>query len=345
MHRPASCPDLIPQAHNLRATLAGELTGEVPRQELWFKNPAIAAHFLGHPQGTDFAEQVQLGREIGWGMACAGSWGVRIGARNDIASDGTSHYSGGSEVTRDDLEAMTGPDLDALTSSYVERASLIRSQGLLVQIFILHCFHSAATGIGMERLCMMVYDQPDLLREYMHRVEALNRQALKAILDTGIVPDIAIFDSDCAFKTATMVSPEHYRDLILEPTSATAQVLHDAGITMLMHTDGRIDDVYPTWLEMGVVGAHGVEAQANDLADIKRRFGDRMTLFGNFDPVILATDRPERIRELAREMVTIGRPGGRYVAAVNTIVGEHVPLANYLAFIEGVQEAGSWHGA
>jgi len=344
MNAVTSCPDLVPEARNLQATLTGEDTGQVPRQELFFNNPTIAAHFLGRAQGSDFADEIEFVRNIGWGMARGTSWGVRIGARNGTASDGTSHYAGGSEVGWDDLDAMTGPDLDALAGTYAERASAIRTGGLLVHIFMLHCFHSAATGLGMERLCMMVYDQPDLLREYMRRVEGFNRRALQAILSTGIVPDIAIFDADCAFKTSMMVSPEHYRELIFEPTNATAQVLHDAGITMLMHTDGRISDVYPVWLEMGVAGAHGVEAQANDLAEVKQRFGDRMTLFGNFDPVILATDEPQQIRALAREMVEVGRPGGRYVAAVNTIVGDHVPLANYLAFIEGVEEAASWHG-
>ncbi len=344
MHAVTSCPDLLPQARNLQATLAGEDTGQVPRQEFFFNNPTIATRFLGRAQSSDVADEIEFVRGIGWGMARGTSWGVRIGARNEIASDGTSHYAGGSEVGWDDLDEMTGPDLDALAATYAERASAIRAGGLLVHIFMLHCFHSAATGLGMERLCMMVYDQPDLLREYMRRVEAFNRRALQAILSTGIVPDIAIFDADCAFKTSMMVSPEHYRELIFEPTNATAQVLHDAGITMLMHTDGRISDVFPIWLEMGVAGAHGVEAQANDLAEVKQRFGDRMTLFGNFDPVILATGETERIRALAREMVEVGRPGGRYVAAVNTIVGDHVPLANYLAFIEGVEEAASWHG-
>ena len=67
-----------------------------------------------------------------------------------------------------------------------------------------------------------------------------------------------------------------------------------------------------------------------------------MTLLGNFDPVELALGRPEEIRRAAAEMVRVGKPGGRYVAAVNTIVGREVPLENYLAFLDGVAEAGAY---
>ncbi|MGD9497751.1 MAG: uroporphyrinogen decarboxylase family protein [Armatimonadota bacterium] len=336
-HLPRS--GLLPQAQRLWAALTGQMPDRVPRQELFFHNPEIARHFIGRDTHGDRRAAIELAREIGWGMACAISWGLRIGARNEVASDGTSHYAGGSPITWEDLDRLPEPDVGRIAEQFAAHAQVIRAQGLLVHIFMLHCFHSAATGIGMERLCLMVYDEPELLREYMRRVEAFNRRALQAVLATGLAPEIAVFDADCAFKTACMVSPATYRELILEPTAATCALLREAGITIMMHTDGKIDDVYPVWLEMGLAGAHGVEAQANDLADIKARFGARMTLFGNFDPVVLATERPERIRALASEMVEIGKPGGRYVAAVNTIVGENVPLANYLAFIAGVEEA------
>lgn len=338
MNSRCSCPGLRPQAENLRATLAGEQTGRVPRQEMFWHNPRLERILIGHECGNDPRARLELALALNWGMCRAGSWSLRLGGRNEVASDGTSHYAGGSEITWDSVQQMAqrqAPPMDEIAANIC----LYRSEGLLAHVFMLHCFHSAATGIGMERLCMMVYDEPDLLAEYMRQVEAFNRRGLRALLETGAVPDIAVFDADCAFKTALMVSPEHYRELIFEPTKATCDALAEAGVTILMHTDGKIDNVYPVWLEMGLSGAHGVEAQANDLAQVKRRFGDRLTLFGNFDPVVLATDTPDNIRRQAREMVEVGRVGGRYVAAVNTIVGEHVPPENYLAFIDGVESA------
>jgi uroporphyrinogen-III decarboxylase len=325
----------------LRATLAGERPERVPRQEMFWDNPRLERLLIGRERGDDPHARVELNLALDWGMCWAGAWSIRLGGRNEVASDGTSHYAGGSQVTWEAVEQMAEREPPAM-DEIAARIRLYQEAGLLAHVTILHCFHSAATGIGMERLCMMVYDEPELLAEYMRQVEAYNRRGLQALLATGATPDIVLFDADCAFKTALMVSPADYRELIFEPTAASCEMLSSAGITILMHTDGKIDNVYPVWLEMGLAGAHGVEAQANDLAAIKEQFGDRMTLFGNFDPVVLATATPDEIQRQAREMVEIGKPGGRYVAAVNTIVGAHIPPENYLAYLAGVEEAAQY---
>jgi len=75
-----------------------------------------------------------------------------------------------------------------------------------------------------------------------------------------------------------------------------------------------------------------VEAAANDLADIKRRFGRDITLIGNFDIVDLANRTPAEIAVMTRRMLDIGTSGGRYVAACNTLPGNDIPLANMLAY-------------
>lgn len=333
---------LLPQAAQLRDVILGRPSERVPHFELFFGNPGIMAHFLGREGSREFPDRLAFAIAIGWGAVCAASFGLRHGARNGIASDGTSHYAGGSVLTWRDLERMTDPALDPLIEQYVANAGATHAAGMMAHIFLLHCFHSAATGIGMERLCLMVHDEPALLRAYMRRVEQFNQRVMGAILDAGVLPDFVVFDADCAFKNAMMVSPDVYRDLVFAPTAATCAICHEAGIPVLMHTDGKIDRLYPIWLELGCVGAHGVEKQANDLGEIKRLFGDRMTLFGNFDPVELALGRPDDIRRAAADMVLVGKPGGRYVAAVNTIVGEEVPMENYLAYLAGVADAGSY---
>ncbi len=333
---------LCPQAEELLDVILGRPTERVPYFELFFDNPPIMQHFLGREGSREFPDRLAFAIAIGWGSVCAASFGLMHGRRSAVASDGTSHYAGGSPLTWQALEDLTDPELDPLIEQYLVNARAARAEGMLAHVFLLHCFHSAATGIGLERLSLMVYDEPELLAAYMRRVEQFNQRVLRALLSTGVLPDLVFFDGDCAFKNALMVSPQVYRELIFEPTAATCRICRDAGIPFLLHTDGRIDEVYPVWLDLGFVGAHSVEKQANDLGEIKRRFGDRMTLFGNFDPVELALGRPEEIRRAAAEMVRVGKPGGRYVAAVNTIVGREVPLKNYLAFLDGVAEASAY---
>lgn len=332
-----------PNAERLAKILRGEIPDRVPNFEFFFNNPTVAAHFLGREHSGDPHATAEFAERIGWGSVCCASFGLRYGACDDMASDGTSHYSGGSPLTAEILDDLKEPDVEAaIADRYLPYARAAHERGLMVHAYVLHCFHSAATGIGLERMAMMCYDAPDLLHEYMQRVENFNQRVIRLLLSLDEAPDLLFFDADCAFKNASMVSPAMYRELVFEPTDASCAILREANVPILFHSDGKMTDIYPVWIEWGVCGAHGVEAQANDLGEIKRTFGDRLTLFGNFDPVLLARGTPAQIAEATLQMLRTGAPGGRYAAAVNTIVSDFIPLENYLALVDTVEQYG-WY--
>lgn len=85
-------------------------------------------------------------------------------------------------------------------------------------------------------------------------------------------------------------------------------------------------------IELGFSTTHGVEAAANNLADIKAEFEKQITLIGNFDIGDLALKPPVEIHEMTIEMLKIGYQGGRYIAGCNTLPRNNIPLENYLAF-------------
>ena len=332
---------LTPDAMRLKAVIDGDVPDRVPNFEFFFDNPAVVEHFLGRPTES-FDDWVTFCDRIGWGAVGCGFFGFGIGARHETASDGTSHYAGGSPLTRQTLEQAPEPDFGPAVEQYIDKARLARERGLLVYHFVLHCFHSAATNIGMQNVALMSYDDPELLLDYMQRVESINRVVLRMTLESAYPPDFVVFDADCAFKNASMVSPAHYRRFTFEATDDTCALLRGAGVPILFHSDGKMDDIYPVWLEWGCVGTHGVEKQANDLGEMKARFGDRLTLFGNMDPVFLAWATPGEVAAETERMVASAMQGGRYGAAVNTIVSDYTPLANYLAMLEAVDKVG-WY--
>ena len=90
-------------------------------------------------------------------------------------------------------------------------------------------------------------------------------------------------------------------------------------------------------IELGFSAFHGVEAAANDLGDIKRRFGRDITLMGNMDVVFLTHASVAEVRAATERMLTIGMEGGRYVAACNTSPMDYIPYGNYLAMVDVIQ--------
>jgi len=325
------------EADALWRAMMGDEPEQVPHQELFWHHPPLETHLLGHP-ATTFEDEIQLALQLGWGSVNCGWLGWVPASHQELASDGQLRYAGGLLKTWADLERLQEPDLSHVLAELPARIEAVHRAGLLAHIWVTHCFHSVATSMGLEWLAIQCYDNPAFVEACMERIEDYNRRTLERLLEQGIRPDFICYDGDCAFKTGLMVSPNTYRQLTFERTRASVSVVHDAGIPLLFHTDGKVDDIYPILIDWGFSASHGVEAQANDLAEVKRRFGSKLTLFGNFDPVFLATATPKEIRAEARRMVTIGMAGGRYVAAVNTIVREYVPIPNYLAFLDTIRE-------
>lgn len=83
---------------------------------------------------------------------------------------------------------------------------------------------------------------------------------------------------------------------------------------------------------------------ANDFSYLKREFGEKITLIGNADLDELTRFTPERVYETNRQMMEIGKPGGRYMADIDTMVEDFIPIANYQAFVDAVRDAGAYRG-
>jgi len=330
----------LPQAERLRKVIYGEIPDRVPNFEFFFDNPAIFEYYVGRPYTRQWPDQLDLALSIGWGACPVGHFGLILGYRSATASDGTDHYAGGTELTWKTLEEMQEPALEPLVEEVAAKNEQVHREGLMSYIWLLHCFHSAATGIGLGNFALLCYDDFDLVHAYMQRVERFNQRVLRALINAGALPDMVFFDADCAYKNGLMVRPEMYRALVYEATDQTLQILREQGRPYCFHSDGKMDDFYPILIEWGAAGAHSVEAQANDLGEIKARFGDKLALFGNLDPVFLARSTPEEVEAGAEQMIRVGAPGGRYGAAVNTIVADYVPLENYLAFQRAIERVG-----
>lgn len=333
---------LLPQAIRLQKAIAGQMPDKVPYFEIWWGHPGVEKHFLGHPV-SNFEEQVEFSKRIGWGAVHM--YGPRFplpGYTEKVSSDGEVHYSGGTVFTREDVESVIEPDLEEYVQRYLKEICRVHDQGLLSILYLGHCFHTVATNLGLENFSILTCDDPDFLKYLMWKIEDFNQRLIRQLLASEIKPDLFLFDGDCAFKTSSMVSAQMYEELAGPPTRATLELLQQHGILYCFHSDGKMDNIFPHWIRWGIACAHGVEAQANSLKDIKERYGKDITLAGNFDPVFITNATPEEIRREAIQMVNTGKPGGRYIAGLNTIVREYIPVENYLAFLEGIKEAGNY---
>jgi uroporphyrinogen decarboxylase len=152
-----------------------------------------------------------------------------------------------------------------------------------------HLAGDVATMIGMAEHPEWIID---MSRVY---TDAMLRQ-LDAAMATGIRPDGVWCYGDMAFNHATMCSPAMYRDLIWPDHKRLCDWAHERGMKFIYHTDGNVNGVIDLYLEAGFDSLQPLEAKAQmDVRELAPSCGDRLTLFGNIDVMILATNDLHRI--------------------------------------------------
>lgn len=326
----------MPASHTkLMRTLRGQPSTGVPFWEVWFAMQGLAAKVLGHDPAT-IADEIEFHKRMGWEDFRIAVPSRRPGSSIAIASDGTRHYVQGGPVDIAALRAQPEPDFATALKAGRERVAAARDAGMVTMAYLPWAFHAVNTAIGLGNFALLTYDDPGYITELLDWVEEGVRQAIReVVIPLGL--DVVLFDGDCAFKNGLMVNPAMFRSLVFEPTRQTVQLLRDAEIIYTLHSDGKADDVLPLLIELGFSCFHGVEAAANDLADIKSRFGHEIALCGNMDVVFLSRASVPEVRVSTERMLAIGAAGGLYIAACNTSPLDYIPYENYLAMVDVIR--------
>ena len=107
--------------------------------------------------------------------------------------------------------------------------------------------------------------------------------AVGSALRTGARGSNSTQADDFALKTGVFVRPQIFQKVWRPHYDRILGPVRQAGIPIMFHSDGKIDDAIPMLVEMGVSAIHPMDPSGIDYQDYKKRYGDRLTLFGNID--------------------------------------------------------------
>jgi uroporphyrinogen-III decarboxylase len=80
-----------------------------------------------------------------------------------------------------------------------------------------------------------------------------------------------------------------------------------------------------------------------DAVKAKQTAGARHVLFGNVDPSgVLAQGTVEQVREATRKLISIWKPGGRFILNAGCAIPQTAPPENIRAFVQMAQECGTY---
>lgn len=186
--------------------------------------------------------------------------------------------------------------------------------------------------MGVERISVMFYDDPGLIREMCEHIADFVIEALTPVL-AKVQFDLAYIWEDMAGKAGPLCSPETYRRFMLPPLQRVTELLHRCGVHhIIVDSDGNNDVLIPLWLEGGVTGLRPFEAAAGcDAVAARRRYGQDLIIQGAIDKRALAGGRQAIDREVLSRVPWLCLQGG-YFPQVDHLVPPDVSLEDYVYY-------------
>jgi len=192
--------------------------------------------------------------------------------------------------------------------------------------------------LGFEPLFLAMMENRTLLdtlyskldRLFCEITRRLSRRVMMGILRVG---------DDLGYKTGPMISLQNLRRYVLPTYRRMAEIAHAANRPFILHSCGNLETVMEDLISYCRIDAkHSFQDVIEPIAEAKRRWGDRIALLGGIDVDFLCRATPFQVKEQTKRTMAVCSQGGGFAVGSGSSVSNYVPVGNYLAMVEAVQE-------
>jgi len=191
-----------------------------------------------------------------------------------------------------------------------EIASKVGERGLVIHTFP-GTWYEACTLRGLVPVCMDIYQRPEWLHRYMTELTDYLLRLLARVLESGI--KVILLDESWV---GVGLSPKVFNEFILPYDRQLVAAAQHMGAIVDYHNCGRVTAILEPMADTGADALEPLTPTTLNgdiqLADAKKRVGDRIALYGGFNERVLASDNPEDVRKEVRRCIDEAATGGGY---------------------------------
>jgi len=267
-------------------------------------------------------------------------WGRIL--KNDYKTKTTWWY-GGTIKNEEDLDKMQFPSAYDEGRFEIAEFAVKRVKKDLAVGAAIHTGFTLAWEVrgGIDKLIVDIYKNPAFARKLINKFSNIFYEFAKMVIDAGI--DILAITDDYCDNKGPIISPKIFREWELPNIKRIADLAKKKGIPLLKHTDGNAYIIIDDMINAGINGLHPIEPEVMNLADVKRRYGQRIFLAGNVDcKYILPFGSEEDVRKEVRRCIDeAGRDGGFILTSSNSLHA-NVKLENVKVMIDEARKYGKY---
>jgi 5-methyltetrahydrofolate--homocysteine methyltransferase len=195
--------------------------------------------------------------------------------------------------------------------------------------------------VGLADAMKMCYEERDLMEEILDVSADYYARMIEKAIDEGL--DVVYMADDFAWKEGLFIPPALFKEIWLPRAQRTLAPAFRAGVPVIYHSDGKVDDALDWLIDMGIIGLNPMDPYGIDYRDYKKRYGNRIGLMGNIDveyPLVHGT--PAEVEKDVREHMEVLKPGYRYVAGSSHSITNFIPHENYITMMNAIHRYGAY---
>lgn len=193
--------------------------------------------------------------------------------------------------------------------------------------------------VGMDDFMLLCYEDITLVEEMLEDATLFWIEFVKAIVKEKI--DFIWPADDIAFKTGTFLPPDLMRKIWVPRMERILAPAVKSKIPIIFHSDGKIDELVPDLINIGVDCIHPLDPYGIDYKDYKKKFGNNITLAGNIDIEFpLSKGTPDDVKKDVKKHMDALKPGYGYIAGSSHSIVNYIPEKNFIALINAIHTYG-----
>ncbi len=233
----------------------------------------------------------------------------------------------------DDFENYKFPDKDDFDYSKFEQIKPLLPNGLGVIGQYGDIFTLTWEMMGFETFSFALFENPDLIKKINDKIGNLVLSMFEYMAKSEAV-DVLWFSDDIAFTNALLMSPEVLETYLFQWLKKIGDLAKKYNKPLIYHTDGILYDVFDRIIECGVDAIHPIEPKAMEIAEVKKKYGDKLSLIGSVDVDLLARGTVEEVTERAIYNIEKAGYNGGYLLGSGNSIPEYANYENYLAMLK-----------
>jgi len=231
------------------------------------------------------------------------------------------------------------PSIEQQIKKVQEALDAVKGSNIGVGVHLRSVICNTYSVMGFANFSKKLFTDRKLVEAVMDEFMNYSVKMAEAVSKLDI--DFFFFDDDIADSHGTIISPRLLEELWVPRSEMILKPIRRKNIPIVYHCCGKLDDVIPMVIGMGIKAVHPFQPSCNDIYAIKRRYGDEICLLGNMDIAgSLAFGTPQEVIKDTKEHIEKLAPGGGYIAGSSHSITNVIPPENFAAMIKAVQTYG-----